>query len=154
MIIVEQVIRDLLIQTNLCERRVFVHRAPQVPAEMQRVPFMIFFHVAPLPLVAHSGPLSLINRDYQVSIYDPSQTKALAIADSLRAMLDGFRADYEGVRFGGIFYRTQTHGYENETKLTEVVQEYRMFYRLIDPQPVIPTRSTNRKENKQWQPQS
>jgi len=144
MVIVEQVIRDLLIRTNLCGSRVFLHRTPQVPAEQQKNPFMIFFHLSPLPLGAHPGPLTLMNRDYQISIYDPSQSKVLAIADSVRASLDGFREEFEGVRFGAIFYRNQTHGYETETKLHEVVQEYRMFYRLIDPQPVIPTRSNNR----------
>jgi hypothetical protein len=145
MVIVEQVIRDLLIQTNLCSTRVFLHRAPQVPAEQQKNPFMIFFHVAPLPLGAHSGPLTLLQRDYQMSIYDPSQSKALAIGDSLRAALDGYRQDFEGVRFGAIFYRSQTHGYENETRLHEVVQEYRFLYQLIDPQPAPPpTRSNTR----------
>jgi len=150
MVIVEQVIRDLLIRTNLCETRVFLHRAPQVPAEQQKYPFMIFFHVAPLPLTAHSGPLSLINRDYQVSIYDLSQSRALGIGDALRGALDGLRELFEGVQFGGIFYRNQTHGYEVETKLHEVVQEYRIFYRLLDPQPAVRTRSTTRKENERW----
>lgn len=144
MVIVEQVIRDLLIQTNLFEKRVFLIRAPQVPAEQQKNPFAIFYHIAPLPLHAHSGPLRLMQRDYQVSIYDPSQSKALAIADTLRETLDGRREEFEGVQFGGIFYRLQAHRYETETKLFEVAQDYRIFYRLIDPQPVARTRSNNR----------
>jgi hypothetical protein len=144
MVIVEQVIRDLLIQTNLCDTRVFLRRAPQVPAEQQKNPFMIFSHVAPLPVGAHDGPLDLMQRDYQVQIFDPSQSKAIAIGDSLRAALDGYRQEFEGVRFGAIFYRAETSAYESETRLHEVMQEYRFLYQLIDPQPAVRTRSNNR----------
>lgn len=146
MVIVEQVIRDLLIRTNLVGTRVFLIRAPQTPAAQQTTPFIIFFHVAPLPYGSHDGPLSLLQRDYQISIFDDSQTRALAIGDSIRAALDGFRQPFEGVEFGGVFYRTQTHGYETETKLHAVIQEYRITYRLRDPQPVTRniTRSNTR----------
>lgn len=145
MVIVEQVIRDLIIRTNLYERRVFLMRAPQVPAEQQTNPFAIFFHVSPIPMHAHSGPLGLIERDYQVSSYDPSQTKVLGLADALRASLDGFVGEFEGVLFGGIFYRNQLSRYEQNTKLFEVIQEFRIFYRLTNHvAPAAPNRSTTR----------
>lgn len=148
MVIFEQVFRDLLIQTNLVANRAFFLRAPQVPAEQQKTPYMVFFHVGPEPLHAHSGPLGLLQRTYQVSIFDVGQTRAIAIADSLRGALDGYRGEYEGVLFGLIAYRNQTSEHEQLTKLFHVVQEYRILYRLTDHvQPAAPNRNTNRKES-------
>src|SRR5215471_18676030 len=100
MVIFEQTLRELLIATNLCATRVFLHRAPQVPADKATSPYMVFFPVAPvdpLGLDTHSGPSRLIERLYQVSIFDPSQSKALAVADSLRMKLDGISGPYLNV---------------------------------------------------------
>jgi hypothetical protein len=146
MTIVEQAIRDLLIQTNLTERRVFLVRAPQAPAATAVTPYMVFFHVSPQPLHSHSGPLDLLRRDYQISIFDPSQTKALAIADSLRAAIDGFHQTFGDVRFGSILYRNQTHAWEAKTQLMHVIQVYRMQMHLL---PSSTTRSTTRSSQPQ-----
>lgn len=148
MIIFEQTLRDLLIQANLVDARVFLMRAPQVPAPQQKNPYIIFFHVAPIdPLNTHAmGPLDLQNRLYQVSIFDTSQTRALAIGDSLRMYLDGFNGDYANVHIGHCLYMTQTWGYEDDTQLFQVIQEYSIMFRYLnyDP-PATPNRSTNRR---------
>jgi len=145
MIIFEQVFRDLLISSNLVDTRCFLVRAPQVPAEQQRNPYIVFFHLGPSPYHAHSGPLALFDRDFQVSIFDVSQTRALYIADSMRSYLDGFTGEYEGVLFGGLFYRNQVIQHEQATKLFHVVQEYRIQYRLTDHvQPVTPDQLTRK----------
>jgi hypothetical protein len=146
MVIFEQVLRDLIVAASLFENRVFLLRAPQVPAEQQKVPYAVFFPTGPLPLQSHQGPLGLLERDYKVAIFDPSQTKALALGDSLRMFLDGLRGDYEGVRFGAIFFRTLTWEYEIATTLFHITCEFRILFRLVNPQPkpAVPTSSINR----------
>jgi hypothetical protein len=127
----ENTLRDLLIASNLFATRVFLIRAPQVPAEKQQWPYAIFFHVAPTPMHDQCAPLTLLTRDYQVSIFDPSQSKALALADALRTYLDGYKAEYRDVLFGGIFYVTQVSAYEPDTQLFHIVQEYRLQFKLL-----------------------
>jgi hypothetical protein len=151
MIIFEQTLRDLLIQANLVADRVFLMRAPQVPADKQKIPYIIFFHVAPvnpIGLVTMHGPLDVQDRMYQVSIFDHSQSRALAIADSLRIYLDTLYGDFENVHIGHLFYMTQTWGWEEDTLLYQVIQEYRIMFRYLnyDP-PATPTRSTDRRTN-------
>jgi|SRR5882672_3592442 len=145
MVIFEQTLRDLLIQTNLVERRVFLMRAPQVPAEAQKVPYFVFFPVAPYPKVTQRGPLNQVQRDYQVSIFDNSQSRALAIGDSLRGYLDTFHGDYENVHIGSCFYMVQTWNWEPEPQLFHVIQEYRIMFNYLDltaAQPAVRTAVT------------
>ena len=123
-------------------------RAPQVPAVKQTNPYIIFFHVAPIDpigLATMNGPLDQQDRLYQVSIFDNSQSRALAIGDSLRMYLNTLHGDFENVHIGHSFYVTQTWSYEDDTQLYQVIQEYRIMFRYLnyDP-PATPTRSTNR----------
>jgi hypothetical protein len=143
MVIFEQVLRDLVIGLNLFENRVFLLRAPQVPAEQRKNPYCVFFPIGPTPYRSHMGPLGLLDRSYQFSIFDPSQTMALGLADALRSRLDGLRGDYEGVLFGGIFFDTQTWEYEPATAIFHITVEFTIQYRLVDPhpQPAVTTRS-------------
>lgn len=147
MVIFEQVLRDLIIAANLFERRVFLLRAPQVPAEQQKTPYAVFLPTGPSPMHVHDGPLSLQDRTYQVSIFDESQTKALALAESLKAYLDGYRGMYEGVDFGGIFFYASTWEYEPASTIYHMSVEFRILYRLVNPQPqtAVTNRSNNRK---------
>ena len=150
MIIFEQTLRDLLIRTNLVADRVFLMRAPQVPSQKLTVPYIVFFLVAPVDAVnlkTMSGPLDVMDRMYQISIFDSSQSRALAIGDSLRMYLDTMHGDFENVRIGHSFYMTQTWGWEPDTLLFQVIQEYRIMFRYLnlDPPPVTPTRSTYRR---------
>jgi len=149
MIIFEQTFRDLLIRANLgVDNRVFLMQAPQVPATQAKNPYMIFFMVAPVDpigLKTMNGPLNYENRLYQVSIYDTSQTRAIAIGDSLRMYLDTLHGDFENVHIGHTFYLTQTWSREPDTELFQVIQEYRVMFRYLnyDP-PATPTRNTRR----------
>ena len=133
MTIFEQAFRNYLIDANLVQQRVFLWRAPQVPASQMRYPYMVFLHIAPTTHPIHAGVVQLIDRDYQISIYDPSQTKVIGVADSLRKYLDGtYDVEYQGIRFGMIQYRVQSSGYEPETKLFQVIQEYRIQFHLAE----------------------
>jgi hypothetical protein len=150
MVIFEQTLRDLLIQTNLVDTRVFLMRAPQVPEAQQKTPYIVFFMVGPvdpLGLTTGHGPLDQIDRLYQVSIFDNSQSRALAIGDSVRMFLHCLAGDFENVHIGHSFYMTQTWAWEPDTLLYQVIQEYRIMFRYLsqDPPPVTPTRSTNRR---------
>jgi len=130
--IVEQTLRDLLIAANVCDDRVFLIRAPQVPADKARNPYIIFFHLAPYPHYSQDGPIQTFDREYQVSIFDPSQSKALAIADTVRDYLERFRGEFGAARFYGFFHRNQTQHWESDTKLYQIVQEYRILYALLN----------------------
>jgi hypothetical protein len=132
LIIFEQTFRDLLVQANVVGSRVFLVRAPQKPDPNQLAPYLVFFMIGPLPLMTHSGPPALLQRDYQVSIFSLGQTEALAIADTVRGYLDGFIGDFENVRFGGIFYTQQTMTYEPDTRLYHVIQEFRVQFLFLD----------------------
>ena len=126
--IFEQTLRDILIRTNLCGNRVFVARAPQKPNPQQVIPYIVFFMVAPLPMHTQQGPLAVITRDYQVSIFDTSQSRGFAIGDSLRTAIDTLRGDFEGYRIGVVLYQLQTWNYEPQTELFNVVQEYKILF--------------------------
>jgi hypothetical protein len=145
MIIFEQTLRDLLIQMNLVGSRVFLARAPQKPAPPMQTPYIVFFLVAPintLQLTTHNGPLDQVEGDYQISVFDGSQSRALAIADSIRYYLHTLHGDFENVHIGHSFYMTQTWAWEADTLLFQVIQEYRIMYRYLnlDPPPVTPNR--------------
>lgn len=130
--IFEDYFRQLLIALNVTGRNVYLILARQEPGSRPlATPYMVFQHVGPIPRHVHQGPLNLMERDYQVSLYCERQSLALSMADYLRNRLDGMRGQYMDVDFGGIFYRTQTTRWESETKLFQVVQEYRILYRII-----------------------
>jgi hypothetical protein len=134
MIIFEQTLRDLLIQTNLVADRVFLMRAPQVPNQKTQVPYIVFFMVAPvnpLGLKTQHGPLDQVERLYQVSIFDGSQSRALAIGDSLRIYLDTLNGDFENVHIGHSFYMTQTWAWESDTLIYQVIQEYQIMFNYL-----------------------
>lgn len=56
-------------------------------------PYLVFVQIGPRPLHAHNGPPSpgILQRIYQFSIFDPSQSSSISIADALRVLLDGYR---------------------------------------------------------------
>jgi len=144
MTIFEQILRDLLIQTNLVGRAVFLMRAPQVPAPELQAPYFVFFPVGPTPHFTHSGPLNQVTRLYQVSIFDTQQTRALAIADSLRQSLDHLQAWFEGVHIGACFFMTQTIGEEPETEMFHVFHEYEITFNGADLANATPSARPNR----------
>jgi hypothetical protein len=132
MIIFEQTLRQILIDTNLVARRVFLMRAPQVPAPEVQAPYLVFFAVGPTPYVTHHGPLALTQRLYQVSVFDSQQSRALAIADSLRAALDTLHGDFANVHIGHFLYQTQTWSFEIETQVFQIIQEYSVQYSFLE----------------------
>jgi hypothetical protein len=136
-VIFEDVFRAMLIQVNLVDNRVWLIRAPQKPTVTPMPPYMVFQHVGPIPLHSITAPLDVLQREYQVSIFDTSQSRALAIADALRTRLDGFRGDYMGIHFGAIFYKLQTSGYEPETELFSVVVGFEILFQYLGTLPVI-----------------
>lgn len=129
MTIFEDVFRDLLISTNLCDSRVFLIRAPQVPAPQMTTPYMVFQNVGPMPLHTMLGPLDVIMREYQISIYDKSQSFALGIADALRGKIDGYRGPFEGISFDAIFYKAQTSSWQFDTELCVVIISFEILFR-------------------------
>jgi len=153
MVIFEQTLRDLLIQTNLVADRVFLMRAPQKPNTQAVTPYIVFFMVGPVnptQLLTQHGPLDQIERDYQVSIFDNSQSRALAIADSTRMYLHTLAGDFENVHIGHTFYMTQTWAWESDTLLYQVIQEYRIMFNYLDQSaspPVTPTRRSHTNEH-------
>ena len=129
--IFEDVLRDLVVYQNLVGTRVFVQHAPQVPASQMATPYMVLLNVGPSPLHAMGGPLDVIMREYQFSIFDTSQFTALALADSLRGALDGWHGDYEGIHFAAILYKAQTSAWEQSDELHHVVTSFDVIFRYL-----------------------
>jgi hypothetical protein len=131
-VIFEDVLKALLIQLNLTDARVWLMRAPQKPTVSPMVPYMVFLHVGPVPLHSIVAPLDVLQREYQITIFDTSQSRALAIADALRQRLDGATGDYMGIHFGAILYKVQTSGYEPETELHSIVIGFEILFQYLD----------------------
>jgi hypothetical protein len=102
-------------------------RAPQQPPALA-VPYCVFFLIAAYPKPRITGPLAMLERDYQVSIFDRSQSNALGVADMLRAQLDTRTGLVGNIQINSCFYTTQTWGYEDTTGLFQIVQEYRFQF--------------------------
>ena len=133
--IFEDILRDLLVGYNLVGNRVFLMRAPQVPAAQAE------------PLHAHSGPIALVRDEYQFTFFDPSQSRTLALAASLRQRIDGLRGDFEGVTFGGVFYRAKTSAYEEDTKLFQAITSY--FIQCRVPETILASTSRQQQQRQQ-----
>lgn len=123
--IFEDVLRDMLIEPNLVGNRVYLLRAP----EQAVPPYIVFGLVGPEPLHSQSGALDIIVRMYQVSFFDTSQSRAILLGDSLRHYWDGWRGMHRDVEIGAFLYRLQTQQYEDDTRLWQVIQHYRITYR-------------------------
>lgn len=56
-------------------------------------PYLVFVAITVRPLHSHQGPLSpgILQRTYQFSIFDPSQSSSITIADALEDLLDGYQ---------------------------------------------------------------
>lgn len=143
MVIFEQTLRKLLIASNLVADRVFLMAAPQAPNAKLVLPYIVFFHVGPIPHTTQHGPLKQIQRDYQVSVFDESQSRALAIGDSMRQWLNTFHGAYENVVIGSAHYMTQTWLREDDTALFQVIQEYRIIFHYSN-QTAVSVRSNKR----------
>jgi hypothetical protein len=128
--IFEDVLRALLVQLNLTDARVWLMRAPQKPTVNPMVPYMVFLPVGPVPLHSIRAPLDVLHREYQITIFDTSQSRALAIADALRTRLDGMTGDYMGIHFGAILFRLQTSGYESDTELHSIVVGFDILFQF------------------------
>jgi hypothetical protein len=129
--IFEDVLRALLVGTDVAGTRVFLARAPQVPADQAKTPYLVFFPVGPSAYHTQVGPVTLLDREYQVSIFDPSQSRAIGIADTLRLKLDGVRGTYSEIRIGGIFYRSQSEAYEPHADIFHVFVNFRILFEVL-----------------------
>jgi hypothetical protein len=148
MVIFEDVLRALLVQLNLVDKRVYLIRAPQKPTVPVMAPYIVFQHVGPVPLHSLRAPLDVLQRDYQISIFDNSQSRALGIADSLRTRMDGMTGDYLGIHFGAILYRYQTSGYEADTELYTIVLGFDILFQYLGNFPVIDPLTQHERQHK------
>jgi hypothetical protein len=85
----EEALRYFLTSASLAVgSNVFSAYSQQRPA----TPYLVFVQIGPRPLHAHNGPPSpgILQRTYQFSIFDPSQSSSISIANDLRVLLDGF----------------------------------------------------------------
>lgn len=138
MTIFEQTLREVIASVNLVANRVYLMRSPQVASSQVIVPYVVFTPVGAITYDSQSGPSQLIQRDYQLSIFDTSQSRALAIADSYRIRLGGLPAGLvvDPYQINSCFFITQSSGWENEDEYFQVIQQYRIMHRnLARPTP-------------------
>jgi hypothetical protein len=97
-------------------------------------PYLVFVQIGPRPLHSHGGPPSpgILQRTYQFSIFDPSQSSSISIADSLRALLDGYRgvmavsADPSAQQYSvqGCLFQSQKYMWDADARLHMQAQDY------------------------------
>ena len=104
--------------------RWYIYRAPDRVAE----PYGVIGCISPDPIHSHSGPSPLIVRDYQISLFSPSQIQAISLADSVRAVFDGFTGTMSGL-IVVMLYRTEFYLYEEDTKLHHKALRFQVQYR-------------------------
>lgn len=129
--IFEDVLRSLIVGTDIASTRVFLMRAPQAPADQLKTPYVVFIPVGPSPVYSHRGQLSMQDTEYQISIFDASQSRALAARDTLRSKLGGIRGVYAGVNIGGMFYRSDKVAYESASDLHHVIVTFRIQFEFL-----------------------
>lgn len=90
-------------------------------------PYLVFVQIGPRPLHAHNGAPSpgILQRVYQFSIFDPSQSSSISIADALRVLLDGYSgvmavsADPSAQQYSvkACLFQSQKYMYDNESRV-------------------------------------
>ncbi len=90
-------------------------------------PYIVYVRKSVKPLHMQTGPPSpgILQRIYTFSIYDPSQSRTIMIADALRVLLDGYRgvlavaANPSAQQYGvsACLFRTQKYMFDRDTQL-------------------------------------
>lgn len=106
--------------------RVYNHQAPQVPV----LPYVVLFNISPEPMHTHSGPVLLIARTYQFSIFSGSQSQAITLADDLRVLLDGFKGTMGSVGIQSMLYQSQRYNFESDTRLHHISLDFKVIYKV------------------------
>jgi hypothetical protein len=134
--IIEDVIRELVAALELpFASRIFLMRAPQAPAPSPAVPYCVMIPAGTNPIHGTHARSYLMNRVFQFSIYDSSQTRALWVSETLRLKIDALRGHFGGVNFGAILLRAQTAAApEIATGLFHVISDYEFIYSFC-PEP-------------------
>lgn len=92
-------------------------------------PYIVFFQVAPDPLMTQSGAPSVLQREYQFSIFSGSQSQCTSVADALRSLINAARQTTWGtVQIKGVFFLRQFETYEDDTKLFHFALDFGIHF--------------------------
>jgi hypothetical protein len=119
------------LKAGLSTDRVYSHRAPQnLPTALADPAYIVFYRISAGPGHTHSGPIVKgIERTYQFSVFHMSQSVALAMADRLRRLMDGFRGLMGTVNVSGCFWAGETYSYTQESSMHGMNVDMRITYK-------------------------
>ncbi len=97
-------------------------------------PYLVFVQIGPRPLHSHQGPPSpgILQRTYQFSTFNPSQSGGILVADTLRIALDGFSgimpvsADPSAQQYSvrAVLFQSQKYMFDLDTQLHMQAQDF------------------------------
>lgn len=111
------------------ENRVFSHKAPQASGQSVAEPYLVIYRISPTPRHVHAGPVPVIERLFQFSIFGRSQSAVLECADALRRLMDGYRGPMGSYDVSGVFWSGERMLLNETSGMHQAACDYRIHYR-------------------------
>jgi hypothetical protein len=125
---IEAAIRDLLINTtgvsslvgSTSAARIYYLRLPEGAV----LPAITYQRISRIGVPEYDGPSDLAGRRVQVDSWSTLGSQAATLAGEVRKAFDGFAGTRENTRVLGVFLLDEATGYETETELYRLRQDY------------------------------
>src|SRR4051812_33378855 len=92
------------LKTGLATQRIYSDRAPQPLPAPAGDPYIVFMRISPTPSHTHAGPSRGMEREFQFSVFSPSQSAARNLSDNLRRLIDGYRGMFGTVPINAVYW--------------------------------------------------
>lgn len=112
------------------ENRIYSHAAPQTGS----TPYIVIYRISATPRMTHKGAPGMIERQMQFSIFGPSQSQILGIADALRRLINGYAGAMGDYTVRGVFWQGERPGYNELSKLHQISSDFTFQY-VDEPEP-------------------
>jgi hypothetical protein len=107
------------------QSRVYSHKAPQNAT----APYIVIYRISATPRHGHRGGVPTLERLFQFSVFSPSQSEAIGIADALRRLLDGYSGAMGSYSVRGAFWSNERALFNEVSGLHQIAADYTIQYR-------------------------